>query len=55
MLNKTLLIGNVGADVETRYTKTQVAMATFSGWRPPSGGRTTTARPTSPPRSSPAR
>ncbi len=29
MLNKTLLIGNVGADVETRYTKTQVAVATF--------------------------
>jgi single-strand DNA-binding protein len=29
MLNKTLLIGNVGAEVETRYTKTQVAVATF--------------------------
>jgi single-stranded DNA-binding protein len=29
MLNKTLLIGNVGADVETRYTKTQVTVATF--------------------------
>jgi len=29
MLNKTMLIGNLGADVETRYTKTQVAVATF--------------------------
>jgi antirestriction protein ArdC len=29
MLNKTQLIGNVGADVETRYTKTQVTVATF--------------------------
>ena len=29
MLNKTMLIGNLGADVDTRYTKTQVAVATF--------------------------
>jgi single-strand DNA-binding protein len=29
MLNKTMLIGNLGADVETRYTKSQVAVANF--------------------------
>jgi len=29
MLNKTMLIGNLGADVDTRYTETQVAVATF--------------------------
>ena len=29
MLNKTMLIGNLGADVDTRYTKTQVAVANF--------------------------
>ena len=29
MLNKTMLIGNLGADVETRYTKNQVAVANF--------------------------
>jgi single-strand DNA-binding protein len=29
MLNKTMLIGNLGADVDTQYTKTQVAVATF--------------------------
>ena len=29
MLNKTMLIGNLGADVVTRYTKTQVVVATF--------------------------
>jgi single-strand DNA-binding protein len=29
MLNKTLLIGNLGADVDTRYTKNQIAVATF--------------------------
>ena len=29
MLNKTMLIGNLGADVDTRYPKTQVAVATF--------------------------
>lgn len=29
MLNKTMLIGNLGADVDTRYTRTQVAVATF--------------------------
>jgi single-strand DNA-binding protein len=29
MLNKTMLIGNVGADVETRTTKTKVTVATF--------------------------
>ena len=29
MLNKTMLIGNLGADVETRSTKAQVAVATF--------------------------
>lgn len=29
MLNKTMLIGNLGADVDTRFTKTQVAVATF--------------------------
>lgn len=27
MLNKTMLIGNLGAEVETRYTKNQVAVA----------------------------
>ena len=29
MLNKTMLIGNLGADVDIRYTKNQVAVATF--------------------------
>ena len=29
MLNKTMLIGNLGADVETRYTKSEVAVANF--------------------------
>ncbi len=29
MLNKTMLIGNVGADIDLRYTKNQVAMASF--------------------------
>lgn len=29
MLNKTMLIGNLGADVETRYTKNQVAVTNF--------------------------
>ena len=29
MLNKTMLIGNLGADVDTRYTKNQIAVATF--------------------------
>jgi single-strand DNA-binding protein len=29
MLNKTMLIGNLGADVETRYTKNQVTVANF--------------------------
>ena len=29
MLNKTMLIGNLGADVEIRYTKNQVAVANF--------------------------
>lgn len=29
MLNKTMLIGNLGADVETRYTRNQVAVANF--------------------------
>lgn len=29
MLNKTMLIGNLGADVETRYTKSEVAIANF--------------------------
>ena len=29
MLNKTMLIGNLGADVDTRYTKTKVAVASF--------------------------
>lgn len=29
MLNKTMLIGNLGADVETRYTKNEVAVANF--------------------------
>ena len=29
MLNKTLLIGNLGADVDTRTTKNQIAVATF--------------------------
>ncbi len=29
MLNKTMLIGNLGADVETRFTKNQVAVANF--------------------------
>jgi len=30
MLSKTLLIGNLGADVETRYTQNGVAVANFS-------------------------
>ena len=29
MLNKTMLIGNLGADVDTRYTQTKVAVASF--------------------------
>ncbi len=29
MLNKTMLIGNLGADVELRYTKAQNAVANF--------------------------
>jgi len=29
MLNKTMLIGNLGADVETRETKSKVAVANF--------------------------
>jgi len=29
MLNKTMLIGNLGADVETRYTKNEVPVANF--------------------------
>ena len=29
MLNKTMLIGNLGADVETRFTKSEVAVANF--------------------------
>ena len=30
MLNKTMLIGNLGADVETRYTQNDVAVANLS-------------------------
>jgi len=29
MLNKTMLIGNLGVDVETRYTKNEVPVASF--------------------------
>ena len=29
MLNKTMLIGNLGADVETRYTQSKTAVANF--------------------------
>ena len=29
MLSKTMLIGNLGADVETRYTQAEVAVANF--------------------------
>ncbi len=29
MLNKTMLIGNLGADVELRYTRAQTAVANF--------------------------
>jgi len=29
MLNKTMLIGNLGADVETRYTRNQIPVANF--------------------------
>jgi len=29
MLNKTMLIGNLGADVETRYTRNEVTVANF--------------------------
>jgi len=29
MFNKTMLIGNLGADVETRYTKSKAAVANF--------------------------
>ena len=29
MLSKTMLIGNLGADVETRYTQSEVAVANF--------------------------
>lgn len=44
MLNKTMLIGNLGADVETRYTQNEVAvanlrMATTERWKDSDGNQ----------------